>query len=186
MSKNRTALDFVACVRRAFGYLREFGFVETSRELTLVRFSRGDVDVSVFHGRSSYEISVDVSWAGQPFTMGELLKLVRPTAASSYRPPAATTTEQTARWVSAVAEQFTAIVPLLLDALPVALKRERQREAEVLELDVRTSQVRPKAAAAFHDKRYAEAARLYRLIESRLSGVERQKLALADRRSRPD
>ena len=85
-----------------------------------------------------------------------------------------------------MAEQFTAAVPLLLlDALPVALKVERQRAVNALELDVLASQVRPKADAAFRDKNYAEAARLYRSIEPRLSEVERQKLALAHRRSRP-
>ena len=53
------------------------------------------------------------------------------------------------------------------------------------DVDVLASQVRPKADAAFRDKKYEEAVRLYRSIEPRLTDVERQKLALADRRSRP-
>jgi hypothetical protein len=184
MATDRTPLNFVASVRQSFGYLRALGFVETSNEPTLVQFHRGDVDVDVYHGRASYEINVEVSWAGERFAMVELLRIVRPTVASSYRAPAARTAEQTARWVAAVAEQLTAAVPLLLDALPVVLEVERQRAAKAMELNVLANQVRPGAEAAFRDRRYAEAARLYRSIESRLSGVERQKLALADRRSR--
>ena len=161
MATDRTPLDFVRAIRRSFGYLCELGFVETSNEPTLVRFNRGDVDVDVYHGRMLYEINVGVSWAGERFGMVELLKIVRPTIASSYRVPAATTAEQTSRWVAAVAEQFEAAAPLLLDALPVALKVERQRAAKALELDVLASQVRPKADAAFRDKKYAEAVRLY-------------------------
>jgi hypothetical protein len=58
--ERRAALGFAAAVRAAFGFLEAMGFAVVDEQATFVRYEADDRFVNVFHGRSSYELGVEI------------------------------------------------------------------------------------------------------------------------------
>jgi hypothetical protein len=78
----RSALGFAEAVEEAFRFLEDDGFRCTERGPTLVRYESGPATVNVYHGRSSYEIGVELGCteaarsAGLSFGAGPAPKVV--------------------------------------------------------------------------------------------------------------
>ena len=183
----RAQLGFVDIVRQSFAFLAVLGFSETEALPTIVRYRKGGLALNVYHGRQSYEIGLEVGHTDELFSMEAIIRLTDPVVAEELRNPVATTSGALAAGIEHLADLLRRYGERALQDDPeffADLRRQRQVCAEILELDVLERQIRPKAATAFQQGRYGEAAELYEKIAARLSAAERAKLAAARKRMR--
>lgn len=73
-------LGFVDLVLSAFAFLLRLGFVVARREATLVRFEKDNVFVNVYHGRSSYQVGLELGRLrdGDMYSLHELIQELAP------------------------------------------------------------------------------------------------------------
>ena len=183
----REHLRFADAVQEEFGYLSSRGFVCTSATATLVSYESRDVSVRVYHGRSSYEIGIEVGLLSETdlYTLSELIALTDEGAAKQYRKFVAGTPELVKRGVELLKDMFARYGDAALTGDPqcyAKLAVRRLKKGQVFAQEVKASQVRPLAEKAFREKDYAAAARLYSSIQPQLTPAELKKLAYALRR----
>ena len=186
VNRKRARLGFVEIVRREFSFLEEFGFSEIEALPTIVRYQGEPLGLNVYHGRQSYEIGVRIECEDEDFSIGQILRATDSGAWEKFRNPAATTREGLETGVEKLADLVRRYGGRALRNEPeffADLRRSRSFWAEEMALDVLERQTRPRAAAAFLEGRYREAAELYERIAPRLSAAEQAKLAAARKRS---
>jgi len=186
VGRDRKSLNFANLVETKFAFLAELGFSEVESQPTIVRFRKGDLALKVYHGRQSFEIGVELGHAGERYSMSELIRAADTGVAEQYRNPTAATSVDVAAGLDRLADLLQRFGARALRDDPAYfanLQQQRKAWSESYALDVLVEQVRPKAEAAFHEGRYAEAAQLYEKIAARLTVTEQKKLALARKRA---
>jgi hypothetical protein len=187
MDVDRNNYEFEKAVGEHFAYLQDFGFAVSNSSPTIVSFTRGDVSVTIFHGRSSYEVGAEVGFEATSYSVGELIRLSDKVAGAEFRNPAATTTEVVAASVAMTADLMKRYGQEAIAgdrATFDELAQLRNAWGQQYELEVRAYQVRPKAEVAFRSGDYGAAALLYQSIRPLLTPVEVAKLELAERKSK--
>lgn len=182
----RKRLNFAHLVVERYRFLEELGFVESESMPTIVRYRKGDLDLSVYHGRRSFEVGLEIGHGDEQFSMSEMIRSSDPTAAEHYRNPVARTPADLASSVGRLANLLQRYGERGLRDDPqffATLRQQRKSWSEEYALDVLAEQTRPKAAAAFQEGRYREAADLYEKIIRRLTPAEQKKLAVARRKA---
>ena len=183
---DRTELGFADVVRQGFAFVEDFGFREVDALPTIVRYRKDDLVLNVFHGRQSYEISMEIGRDDEMYSLSSLISAADPEAVRSHQHWAATTPEALASGVARLATLVRCYGARALRDDPAFfadLRKQRKSWSNDFALDVLARQIRPKAAAAFRERRYGEAAELYEKISARLSGAERAKLAFCRKRT---
>lgn len=187
-ANDRAALAFPEVVCSEFDFLIKNRFRCVRIEPTFVRYESDKIFINVYHGRTSYELGLEVGplmTAVEPdlgYSFSALLSLAAPPEAATYRNFIAKTPTALKTGVLLLREKFQACGWEILRADPdifVKLKAQRAQSSEAFAMEVRARQVRPKAEAAFRRKNYEEALRLYDSIRSNLSAVELKKLEYA-------
>lgn len=183
--RERTRLNFANAVRERFAFLDDLGFSEAESLPTLIRYRKDDLDVTFYHGRSSFELGFEICRNSARYSLSELIGVADPEAAERYRNYAATTPD-------GIAAGLTQLEQLVRQYGDRALRRDpafftmladhRKSWTEEYAIDVLARQLRPKAQAAFQQGNYREAAELYERIRPRLSKAEEQTLVLAKER----
>jgi hypothetical protein len=177
---------FEQVVIEACSFLQGIGFEISERCPTLVRYVCQDVEVDLYQGRRSFEVSAGVSINGERFSLSELIHLGDPKMADAYRNPVATDAQEVVsavRQVALLLRQFGTLALRGDASVLAALTTQRQQWSDTFALDVLVEQTRPLAEHAFRSGDYSKAAELYARIQSRLSAAEKRKLALAEERS---
>lgn len=87
---DRAELSFLEVVRQEFAFVGNFGFREVDAVPTIVRYHKDDLQLNVFHGRISYEVSMEIGRDDDLYPLWALIHAVDPDAEKSYRPSAAT------------------------------------------------------------------------------------------------
>ncbi|SHL08813.1 hypothetical protein SAMN05444159_4960 [Bradyrhizobium lablabi] len=178
-------LNFADIVEKRFGFLLELGFVKTEALPTMVRYRKGDLELSIYLGRQSYEVGFEIGHANETYSMSEIIRATDPGTADQYRNAAATTATELATAVDRLAGLVTKYGERALRDDPAffaGLSQQRKDWSETYALDVLAQQVRPKAEAAFREGRFREAAELYEKIHARLTPAELKKLDIARQR----
>lgn len=80
MRREAGRLNFVDAALRAFAFLLRVGFIVARRDDTFLRFERENVYVNVYHGRLSYQVSVELGRVRESdvYSLYELLLAVSP------------------------------------------------------------------------------------------------------------
>lgn len=132
-------LDFVDLALKAFGFLLDGGFSVARRDETLLRFESSDVFVNVYHGRSSYEVGLELGrlQEGEMYSLHEVLTAVAPGEVQRARCQT-TDREMLARCLDVIAEKVEQRCQLLLAGDSIAFEKLRsavapQRKAITLE-----------------------------------------------------
>ena len=170
----RTDLNFVDAARSAFGFLKALDFSEVASDETIVRYATDRVSLSVYHGRSSYELGIELRMladtAGAPgHSMSALIRLERPEEAARFRNAIATTPLEVESGVGELAKLVQAYGGQALRGEPTVFARLQQQRSEWAAQyadEVAYAQVLPAADDAFRSHDYARAARLYEQIPS--------------------
>ena len=184
--QERTALNFSTLAKERFNFLHDLGFVEIESLPTIVRYRKDSIEVDVYHGRQSYEISFGVSHDGVRFSISEFIRAIDPEAAEKYRNPVATTQDVLAKSLLKLEKLVKQYCKQALQGnqeVFKALNIQRKTWAKKYELEVLAGQLRPRADEAFRLGRYQEAAELYERIRPLLSLAEIKKLSIAEERS---
>lgn len=185
VGRERTRLNFANAVRERFAFLDDLGFSEVESLPTLVRYRKDDLEVTLYHGRSSFELGFEICRNNTRFSISELIGVADSEAAERYRNYAATTLGGIAAGLTQLEELVRRYGDRALRGDPAfftILEDHRKSWAEEYSIDVLARQLRPKAQAAFQQGNYREAAELYERIRPRLSTAEEKKLVLAKER----
>src|SRR5258706_14107970 len=166
MMTDRSGLAFVEATRKAFAFLQLFGLRELSAETTIVRYASGRVYLNVYHGRSSYELGLEVGRLGTceqvpGYTMSVLLGAKSLEQGMVYRNRIAVTPEEVWNGLFALASELKANGESVLsgeDGIFELLKQRRQAWAEEYAADVRNRQLLPRADEALRQHDYKTAA----------------------------
>src|SRR5690242_10148131 len=80
-------LGFVDLVFKAFAFLLRLGFVVARRDGTFVRFEKDNVFVNVYHGRSSYQVGLELGRIHESdiYSLHELLSATAPAEVEQAR-----------------------------------------------------------------------------------------------------
>jgi hypothetical protein len=182
----RTRLGFADAVTEAFAFLGDLGFAVAESQPTLVRYRKGDLEAWLYHGRQSFEVGFEIVRDGESYSLSELIRAVDRAAGEGYRNWMVARPEGIAKALARLKDLVRRYGESALRGDPQVfetLTKLRQEWSENYALDVRASQLRPKADAAFRSRNYREAVALYEEIQPRLSPTELEKLALAKRRA---
>lgn len=183
--QDRERLNFECQAKKVFAFLNEIGFLQEESLPTLVRYQKDDIEISVYHGRLSYEIGADISYLGTQYKLSGIVRATDPEAAKRCGNLMASTVEGV---VTALDELGLLMKRYGVDALRgdpqffSMLEEKRKDWMKEYWLDGLARQVRPQAEEAFRMGDYAKAAELYARIRSRLSPAETKKLQRAEER----
>jgi hypothetical protein len=178
----RQQLNFPHVVDSAFTFLKDMGFCVVESRSTIVIFKRGSVLVTLYHGRQSWEIGLQVSKDDETYSLFSILSVAGMPSADLYRNPVATNVPTVISGVRTVAGLLKQYGQPALDGDPVFFERLLQQRID-WSFGIHADQVREKAQTAFRERRYREAAEHYADIEKALTPAELKKLAFALRKS---
>lgn len=184
---SRQRFNFADTARDVFAPLTRYGLTERDATPTLLCFRNDTVFVNVYHGRSSYELGIEVGLCGhqKSHSMSALIRAADPERADGYRNPIVTEPAQLRsglqRLFADLAEYGEKALMGDIDFFSRLSAQEQQWANEYSE-QVLYSQLAPRAAEAFREGNYAYATELYERIESRLTPAERAKLEYARRK----
>ena len=182
----RKRLNFSDLAVQRFAFMADRGYRVAGTEPTIVHFRKGDLVAAVYHGRRSYQVGFEIGRGDEQFSVYELVQVADADAAERLRIPASTTPSALAESLRLIAELVERYGQQALAGNAgffEALRQQRRTWAREYSHDVLAGQVRPKAAAAFRERRYREAAALYEQMSARLTPAEQKKLAAARKRS---
>ena len=179
----REEFQFQEAVGAAFLFLEELGFKKVESLPTFVKYRKELVTVEIYHGRQSYEVGLNISDGSASYSITDVIPK---DSARSFAQRTATTKEAIGNALSELALALSTDCPNLLDGDKAAfaeLANSKRLRAKQYELEVLAINLRPSAERAFRHGDYAEAVRLYEKFDPVLSESEKQKLAIARRRS---
>lgn len=186
MYTDREDLQFPQTVARVFSFLHDYGFQQVEATPTFVRYHCGNLEARVYHGRHSYELGFEIGHGEEMFSLRTLIRFHDPSAAVRYHSPMVGTPSAVAKFLQQIADLVRRYGERALRNDHTYYEELRQQHQVTMErywLDIRCSQVRPKAEAAFREGRYQEVTKLYREIQAALTPAEVKKLAIAEKRS---
>jgi hypothetical protein len=184
----RMSLGFAREAEEAFRFLSDYGFRLHDRDVTILRYASERVFVNVYHGRSSYEIGLEIALVSPTddeaagYSLSELVRLKSPEEAERFRSFTATTPNEVKVGVQELAKQLVAYGGQALKGDPQVfetLAQQRRAWSSTFAADVAYRQVSPRAAEAFRQHDYRKAAELHESIEGKLTKAELKKLEYA-------
>jgi hypothetical protein len=186
--RKRARLDFVGAVLREFAFLETAGFAIVASEPTIVRYRRGSLGLTIFHGRMSYEIDLEV-YRGERHEsgMGHIIGVTDREAGWQYKSYQTTTQDGVRDGVALLAGLFRRYGARVMIDDPSFFRELVQVKESALArwtMDMAEERLRPQANAAFKRGDYAASAELYEQFKQRLRPSEAKKLELAQRRDR--
>jgi hypothetical protein len=185
----KTDFGFQKMVIELFSWLEDYGFSLIEEKSTIVKYEGRFGYVNVYHGRSSYEVGIEIGPPGEEqksnYSMSELIRLREYEKAKNYRNPIATS-EQTMRTaIFAQAEKLMMYGQRVFKGESKVwqeLKQQRQNWSKEYAMDIMQSQVRQEVENYFHKKDYKRVIELLSRIEGRLTSVELKKLEYAKKK----
>jgi hypothetical protein len=192
---DRWRLGFKEAVLANFAFLSSYGLRPVAEDATLVRYESDAVTVSVYHGRASYEIGVEigrkdrqeryglgylVSRAGeqaretQGFGRGVMFQVSTPEGVKNSVP-------KVAELVRTCGDQFLSGNPAFYDQLA----EENERASITYERQQMVDRIRKEADAAWSAKDLPRVVELYSPVADQLTEIEAGRLAYARKRTNP-
>jgi len=183
-------LGFVAAALKAFAFLEDLGFSVVRREPTLLRFESESVFINVYHGRSSYQVGLELGrlQGDELYSLHEVLSGMAPNDLDRAR--CQTVDPATlVRCLTSIAETVKRNCQLLLVGNDKAFRRlnsvvSPMREATTLQ--AKFGAILDRADQAWEQKNLSEAASLYERAAPALDETRRRRLEyLHSRAKRP-
>jgi hypothetical protein len=183
----RASLGFAEAVRAAFDeYLGNLGYRCVESDPTLVRYKSNSTFVNVYHGRTSYEIGLEVGQVSDPegirYRLPDILDGVLGPGHAVKTYFQASTRAAVLSCVASIARAVRMHLQPVLQGDPNGLKRiailARHRDGEVTKKYVQ-GPVREKADYAWRRKDFERVKQLYESLEPDLTEVEMKRLEYA-------
>jgi len=186
-----TTSGFADAVAASFHFLTDrFGFKIVRRAPTFVRYESSHIFVNIYHGRSSYEIGLEVGLRGDPlqeekFTLGDILEAVA--APQRYSFLQASTQDRVAKYVRRLADLALAHGEPVFGGdkeVFAKLRSAQGRQSQDYLLGIRLARARKAALAASQRQDYAAVIRILKPLRDHLTASEAKRLQYAERRNR--
>lgn len=188
---DRSVLRFAEEVKVRFAFLETLDFRCVRSEATFVRFESPRTKVSVYHGRRSFEIGLEIESASAPtdaptdaYSFSEILRLVDRKQGEQYKNYATHTAEGVAEGVGKLSGLFQRCIAagILNDKqLFKRLKLQREELARNYALQTQLEQARRKSEAAWRTKDYAAVVEALKPFRAALTATEVGKLEFSER-----
>lgn len=183
-------VGFQNAVLQSFKWLVDYRYRVVEEKSTFIRYEGPSGYVNVYHGRSSYEVGIEVGPPGKgvvsSYSMSELIRLSNIEEARIYRNPVVTTMRSMNDFVDAQAQRLREYGQRVLtgDAgVWEELQQQKQQWAKDFATEVLLSQIRPEAERAFRDHDFKRVVDLLSAVASQLTPAERKKLDFARRKA---
>jgi hypothetical protein len=191
-SPDRIALGFEASVTRNFAFLEDLGYRVVEAGETLVRYERTPFFVKVFHGRSSYELGVEIGRTvtrdgqriEQAYPISYLAHVIGGVALDDYRSRSATTRAQVDRfvaelglWLGANGKQALGGDESIYDSMTKAVAKDSAQQVETM----RAVELRRRVDQAWRTKDYATVLQIYDELDRELNTVNLRDFELGRR-----
>ncbi|HJX83383.1 MAG TPA: hypothetical protein VJ723_03470 [Candidatus Angelobacter sp.] len=189
-NRERARLGFKDAVLASYGFLCALSFRPVKEDVTFVRYESAKVFVNIYHGRSSYELGVEIGRLSEPEKKVTLYEIVAWAGAEKTEGFGqhvmfqASTREAVQECVPKLARLTQEYGTLFLKADITAyqdVRDVRSRDWAEYQKQVNLAQVRQKAEHAWHSKDYPQVVQLYGVVHEDLSDVEVKRLAYAER-----
>jgi hypothetical protein len=186
----RVSLRFADEVLAAFDFLTaEYGFHRTKVDVTFIRYESRDVFVNVYHGRSSYELGLEIGRFAErvgtedvEFSLGNIIDVMGARAQTGYTFFQASTPEKVKRLVSRLADLLKEYGKAALTGDPLffsKLRDEAARKSDDYLKQIQLSRIREQVGQAWHQKNYFKVVELYESVRDDLTPAEIKKLEYA-------
>ncbi len=190
----RTNLQFKESVLSNFNFLSELGFRAVEEKVTFVRYESSGIFLNIFHGRSSFEMNVEIGRLSNlnnaNLSVFGIVDWARPTEAEDFGKNVmfqTSTREGVEKFVPQLARLIRKYaIPLLRNDEPSwieALSIKADRWRSYVE-ETNPCSMREKAEAAWHAKDFALVIELYRPALHSLTEIELKRLKFAERHGR--
>lgn len=189
-SNCRHALGFESSAIKAFGFLNsKYGFRIAERSSTLLRFESDRVFVNVYHGRSSYEIGVEIGRiADSPsrrFRLPTIIAALAGKDESLNAAPQASKPETVRDSLRQLATLVAAFCGDLLRADDKTFEKvsvsSTRMNHEITEHFAHAA-LRRQAEGFWQEKKYEDVLRLYEQFAENLTPLERRRMEFARKR----
>ena len=191
--KDRGYLSFTQEVLTDFNFLiKEYGFRCVKTELTFVRYESEHVFVNVYHGRSSYELGVEIGRLSkypeqeESFAIGEIMELLGVRENEGFTFYQASTAERVKKFLPKLAQYVEKFAGEALQGNEVFFKQLRELQSQISDnylKSIKVSRIKQKAEIAWHAKNYSEVIKLYGEIKAELTPSENKRLEYAERKA---
>ncbi len=189
-SPERIKLGFMESVLANFRFLHDLGFGPVQEEVTFVRYESPSVFVNIYHGRSSFELGVEVgrleepreaitlydiiSWAGalnaEGFGQHVMFQVSSPKGVQQFVSKLASLVQQYG--MPFLQGNYTAYKEVL---------EARSHAAADYEKQVQLLDLRRRAEAAWEAKNFAEVVQLYSSMKPHMTTLEVKRLDYAEK-----
>lgn len=181
---SRMQLGFAQVVESNFDFLvKQFGYRIVYSQPTFVRYETKRTFVNIYHGRSSYELGVEIGYwikvrgkvAERKFMLGEVVALDHDPIAVGYRDYSARDKESVARFIKQLADWTQQFGSKALNGDPAtldALKAQSARQSQALMDGWKASKLRKAANEAWHRKDWARLIDIYAELETEVKTIE--------------
>lgn len=180
---DQNSLGFPEYVQKAFIFLiLEYNFLYKKQSETNIRFEGNGVFVSIYYGRQSYEIGLEIGLIEDGLTngygLGSLISYHRQNKEKPFRFSIAKTRKQVKFSVDDLAK-------LLNECGQKALQgdknvfRQLKFDSDTYWKNIRTSKIKTDAAKSFSKGDYETSIKLYEKVSNNLSPSEYKKLKIA-------
>ena len=186
----RGELGFKDAVEANFKFLASFGLRLVKEQVTLVRYESSEVFVNIYHGRSSYELGVEIGRLKEPGAKLSVFDAICWVGAEKveglgkhvmFQVSSREGVQEFVPKLAALVKKYA--IPFLSDdrdAYRAALDVQAKRYLDEVK-EGNLTIVRRKADAAWHAKDYAQVIETYAPMRNDLSDVEAKRLAYAER-----
>jgi hypothetical protein len=184
---DRTPLRFAEAVKSHFAFLETMGFRCARSEATFVRFESPNVGISIYHGRHSFEIDLEIESLSSPtdtYSLSEILRLAGHEQTAQSKNYAAHTVQGVAEGVRQLAVLFQRCIAagiLSDDELFSRLKVQKKELTTKYALEVDLFQARRRAETAWGQKDYSTVVNILKPLRASLTAVEVGKLEFAEK-----
>lgn len=174
-------LGFVGLALSAFAFLLRKGFEVVLREPTRLVFESSAVFVNIYHGRSSYQVGLEIGRLGDPrqkYSLHEILAALAPSEVDKARCQT-TDPEVLERCLSSIADVVDRTCGSLLAGDVVAFEDLRVAVAprrKAVTLEAQFGAIVDRADRAWEAKDFRRAKELYQKAEAALDGARRRRL----------
>jgi len=181
---DRLQLDFAQTVEASFRFLVcQFRFRLVDMQPTFVRYEAEQAFVNIFHGRSSYELGIEIGrWVEvdgrlveEKFTLGDVIALGHDLSAVGYRSYTATSKEQLVRSIAQLADWTQRFGSQALRGEPTVFDSLRAQGAQQSQTTLegwRAQRLRAAASEAWRRKDWGRVIDAYSEMDAELGSVE--------------
>ena len=191
----RGKLGFRHKAKKHFNFLLiEYGYRCVDEDVTYIRFESEDVFVNLFHGRSSYEVGIEIGLLGdvnqseRKVTINELQEFFGRREDNLF-PCQATTPETIDKCLSNLAtflrREGEPVLQGDCSTFRALFRIQKELSSKFLD-DIKLRRTRARATDAWQARDYLEVVRLFEPVRDRLTPAELGKLEYAKKRSIDD